>query len=96
MRIGGILTAMVTPFDERGGLAEEGAATLVRHVVAHGSDGVVLAGTTGEASTLDDDEKLRLWEIGVAECGETATIVAGTGSNDTAHTIRLTERDGML
>jgi 4-hydroxy-tetrahydrodipicolinate synthase len=92
VRIGGILTAMVTPFDERGVLAEEGAATLVRHVVAHGSDGVVLAGTTGEASTLDDDEKLRLWEIGVAECGETATIVAGTGSNDTAHTIRLTER----
>ena len=92
MRIGGILTAMVTPFDERGALAEDGAATLMRHLVAHGSDGLVLAGTTGEASTLDDDEKLLLWEIGVAECGETATIVAGTGSNDTAHTVRLTER----
>ena len=92
MRIGGNLTAMVTPFDERGALAEDGAATLMRHLVAHGSDGLVLAGTTGEASTLDDDEKLLLWEIGVAECGETATIVAGTGSNDTAHTVRLTER----
>src|ERR687893_521382 len=83
---------MVTPFDERGALAEDGAATLMRHLVADGSDGLVLAGTTGEASTLDDDEKLLLWEIGVAECGETATIVAGTGSNDTAHTVRLTER----
>ena len=91
MRIGGILTAMVTPFDERGALAEEVAATLMRHLVAHGSHGVVLAGTTGEASTLDDDEKLRLWEIGVAECGE-ALVIAGTGTNDTAHSVELTER----
>ncbi len=83
---------MVTPFDESGALAEDEAARLMRHLVAHGSDGLVLAGTTGEASTLDDDEKLRLWQIGVSECGDGATIIAGTGSNDTAHTVGLTER----
>ena len=90
MPIGGVITAMVTPFDEQGRLAEEEAASLMRHLLAHGSDGLVLAGTTGEASTLDDAEKLQLWGIAVAEC-EGATIIAGTGSNDTAHTVRLTE-----
>jgi 4-hydroxy-tetrahydrodipicolinate synthase len=92
VRIGGVITAMVTPFDESGALAEDEAARLMRHLVAHGSDGLVLAGTTGEASTLDDDEKLRLWQTGVSECGDDGTIIAGTGSNDTAHTVRLTER----
>src|SRR5215212_2742502 len=91
MPLAGVITAMVTPFDDRGRLAEEESASLMRHLLAHGSDGLVLAGTTGEASTLDDEEKLRLWEIAVAECGADATIIAGTGSNDTAHTVRLTE-----
>jgi 4-hydroxy-tetrahydrodipicolinate synthase len=91
VRVGGVITAMVTPFDERGALADDEAASLMRHLVAHGSDGLVLAGTTGEASTLDDEEKLRLWRIGVSECGDDAMVIAGTGSNDTAHTVRLTE-----
>src|SRR5215210_843523 len=82
---------MVTPFDEQGRLAEEEAAKLMRHLLNHGSDGLVLAGTTGEASTLDDEEKLRLWQVGVAECGDDAPMIAGTGSNDTAHTVRLTQ-----
>ena len=89
--IGGVITAMVTPFDEAGRLSDEASARLVRHLLASGSDGLVLAGTTGEASTLDDEEKLRLWAIGAAEGGE-GTIVANTGSNDTAHSVELTER----
>ncbi|MFL5828014.1 MAG: 4-hydroxy-tetrahydrodipicolinate synthase [Thermoleophilaceae bacterium] len=101
MTFGGVLTAMVTPFDDRGRLAEDAAARLVRHLLDHGSDGLVVAGTTGEGPTLTDEEKLALWEICVAEAGG-APVIAGTGSNDTAHTVELTERatdigaDGML
>jgi 4-hydroxy-tetrahydrodipicolinate synthase len=90
-RIGGILTAMVTPFDENGGLAEERAAQLMRHLLDHGSDGLVLAGTTGEGATLTDEEKIRLWEIGV-EVGGDAAVIAGSGTNDTRHSVELTER----
>lgn len=88
--LGAILTAMVTPFDDGGAVDEGVARDLMRHLVDHGSDGVVLAGTTGESATLDDDEKLRLFEAGVDELGGRATVVAGTGSNDTAHSVRLT------
>jgi 4-hydroxy-tetrahydrodipicolinate synthase len=91
MRIGGILTAMVTPFDRDGGLDEEGAVRLMHYLLANGSDGLVLAGSTGEGSTLTDEEKRRLWELGVAECGE-ATVIAGTGTYDTRHSVELTER----
>jgi 4-hydroxy-tetrahydrodipicolinate synthase len=91
MTIGGVLTAMVTPFDADGALNEDAAAALMRHLLDNGSDGLVLAGTTGESPTLTDDEMARLWEIGVAECGD-ALVVAGTGSNDTSHAIELTER----
>jgi len=91
----GILTAMVTPFDADGGLAEEPTARLVRHLLAYGSDGIVLTGTTGEASTLSDDEKARVWDIGVevsrAERPD-APVIAGTGSNDTRHAVELTAR----
>jgi len=88
---GGVITAMVTPFREDGELAEDAAAGLIAHLLANGSDGFVLAGTTGESATLSDDEKVRLWEIGVAEAGA-APVIAGTGSNDTRHTVELTER----
>ncbi|MDP8943118.1 MAG: 4-hydroxy-tetrahydrodipicolinate synthase [Actinomycetota bacterium] len=91
MAIGGVITAMVTPFDEAGRLSEEGSVRLMRHLLGSGSDGLVLAGTTGEGSTLDDEEKLRLWELGVVEAGD-GLIVANTGSNDTAHSVHLTER----
>ena len=91
MALGGILTAMVTPFDPDGRLAEEATVGLMRHLLANGSDGLVLAGTTGESPTLSDDEKRRLWELGVQECGGDGLIVAGTGSNDTRHSIELTE-----
>src|SRR5215207_5455590 len=91
MSFGGILTAMVTPFRADGGLAEEESAQLMRHLLEHGSDGLVLAGTTGEGPTMSDDEKVALWEIGVAESGG-APVIAGTGSNDTRHTVELTQR----
>ena len=91
MSLGGILTAMVTPFDERGRVSEERAAALIHHLLDHGSDGLVLAGTTGEGSTLSDEEKLALWTLAVAESGG-APVIAGTGSNDTAHSVHLTER----
>jgi len=90
MTIGGVLTAMVTPFDGDGGLNEEAAAGLMHHLLANGSDGLVITGTTGESPTLTDDEMLQLWKLGVAECGD-ALVVAGTGSNDTRHSMELTE-----
>ncbi len=91
MTFGGILTAMVTPFDANGGLDEDACARLIHHLLANGSDGLVLAGSTGEGSTLTDDEKVRLWEIGVAEAGG-APVIAGTGTNDTAHSVEMTKR----
>ena len=93
--LSGILTAMVTPFDADGGLAEEPAARLMRHLLENGSDGLVLTGTTGEASTLTDDEMALTWEIGVEvtrRWGPAAPVIAGTGSNDTRHAVELTER----
>ena len=92
MPIGGVLTAMVTPFDTDGQLDEAAAVRLMRHLLDHGSDGLVLAGTTGEGSTLTDEEKIRLWELAVAEVGDETYLIAGTGSNDTAHSVHLTER----
>jgi 4-hydroxy-tetrahydrodipicolinate synthase len=89
--VGGIITAMVTPFDANGDLDEGAAARLMRHLLDNGSDGLVLAGTTGESPTLSDEEKVRLWELGVAECGD-AAVIAGTGTNDTRHSVELTER----
>jgi 4-hydroxy-tetrahydrodipicolinate synthase len=91
MALGGILTAMVTPFDEDGRVDEDAAVRLIHHLLENGSDGLVVAGTTGEGATLSDDEKLRLWELAVAESDD-ATVIAGTGSNDTAHSVHLTER----
>jgi len=87
----GILTAMVTPFDAEGRVDEAAGARLMGHLLENGSDGLVVAGTTGESPTLSDDEKCALWELAVAECGD-APVIAGTGSNDTAHSIELTAR----
>jgi 4-hydroxy-tetrahydrodipicolinate synthase len=99
--IGGILTAMVTPFDRDGALDEDASVRLMHHLLENGSDGLVLAGSTGEGATMTDEEKARLWELGVAECGD-AAVIAGTGTCDTHHSIELTRRadaigvDGML
>ncbi|HEU0024724.1 MAG TPA: 4-hydroxy-tetrahydrodipicolinate synthase [Thermoleophilaceae bacterium] len=91
MQLGGILTAMVTPFDRHGALDEDATARLIRHLLENGSDGLVVAGSTGEAATLTDDEKARLWELAVTESGA-APIIAGTGTYDTRHSVELTER----
>jgi 4-hydroxy-tetrahydrodipicolinate synthase len=88
--LGRILTAMVTPFAADGSLDVEASRALARHLVAQGSEGLVLAGTTGEGSTLDDPEKLALFEAVLEEVGGDAHIVANTGSNDTGHSVALT------
>jgi 4-hydroxy-tetrahydrodipicolinate synthase len=92
MDLGTILTAMVTPFDADGNVDEEAAVALMHHLVEHGSDGLVICGTTGEASTLNDDEHLGFIRLAVEEMKGQCTIVAGVGSNDTRHAIHLTER----
>ena len=89
-RFGAVVTAMVTPFGEDGSLDLDAAASLARWLADHGSDGLVVAGTTGEGPVLSDEEKLDLWRA-VAEA-VTVPVVAGTGSNDTAHSVELTRR----
>jgi 4-hydroxy-tetrahydrodipicolinate synthase len=90
--LGAILTAIVTPFDDRLQVDEEAFVALHRHVCEHGSHGVVACGTTGEASTLTDEEHLRVVELACAERPPGTTVIAGAGSNDTAHAIHMTER----
>jgi 4-hydroxy-tetrahydrodipicolinate synthase len=88
----GIITAAITPFADDGSVDEDAFVAVCSHLLENGSDGVVVAGTTGEGTTLTDEEKVRLFELAVSEFGDRGTIVAGTGSNDTAHTVHLTER----
>src|SRR5437588_12853425 len=83
---------MVTPFDARERVDEEAAVALMHHLVEHGSDGVVVCGSTGEAATLSDEGHLRLVGLAVRELGGRASVVAGAGSNDTRHAVHLTER----
>jgi 4-hydroxy-tetrahydrodipicolinate synthase len=90
--LGSILTAMVTPFDANLSVDEEASVVLMNHLVAHGSDGLVICGTTGEASTLTDEEHLGMIELAVSEMGGRCTIIAAVGSNDTRHAVHLTER----
>ncbi len=87
----GLLTAMVTPFTADGALHEDAAVALGRHLLDHGSDGLVVCGTTGESATLTDDEQRRLIATMAGELGDRAPIVAGAGSNDTRHAVHLTE-----
>jgi 4-hydroxy-tetrahydrodipicolinate synthase len=94
--LGAILTAIVTPFDERGRVNEDAFVALMRHLAENGSDGFVVAATTGEAATLTDEEQLSLIELAVAERPPGKTIVAGAGTNDTRHAVELTERASAL
>src|SRR5579871_6174228 len=86
-RFGSLVTAMVTPFDECGALDLEAARALVRHLEERGTQGLVVAGSTGEGSVLSDEEKLALFAA-VKEAA-TVPVVAGVGSNDTAHSVEL-------
>jgi 4-hydroxy-tetrahydrodipicolinate synthase len=93
---GRICTAMATPFDEDGSLALDAARVLARHLVEHGSEGLVLAGTTGEGPTLTDGEKLALLEAVLDEVGSEARVIANTGTYDTAHSVHLTREARAL
>jgi 4-hydroxy-tetrahydrodipicolinate synthase len=92
MNLGTILTAMVTPFDADGRVDDDSFVAMMRHLAENGSDGLVVAGTTGEASTMTEDEQLGLIGLAVAERPAGTTIVAGTGTNDTRQAVHLTER----
>jgi 4-hydroxy-tetrahydrodipicolinate synthase len=91
-QLGSILTAIVTPFDDHDGVDEAAFVALMAHLADNGSEGFVVCGTTGEASTLTDDEHLRVVELAVNERPEGTTVTAGAGSNDTRHAVHMTER----
>ncbi len=89
--IRGVITAMATPFTPEGKVDEAAARKLAVHLVEHGSHGVVVAGSSGEAATLDDAEHIALLAAIVDEVGERAGVYCGTGTNDTRHSIELTK-----
>jgi 4-hydroxy-tetrahydrodipicolinate synthase len=94
--LGEVLTAIVTPFREDGEVDLERFRELCLHLVGNGSDGLVVTGTTGESPTLSDDERFQLWETAVDAVGGRATVIAGTGTYSTAHSVHLTERAHKL
>jgi 4-hydroxy-tetrahydrodipicolinate synthase len=94
--LGEVLTAIVTPFNPDGSVNLDKFRELANHLIDHGSDGIVVAGTTGESPTLSDDEKLELFAAAVDAVGSRATVVAGTGTYDTRHSAHLTERANEL
>jgi 4-hydroxy-tetrahydrodipicolinate synthase len=100
--LGAVLTAIVTPFREDGAIDFSRFRELAQHLVDNGSDGLVVCGTTGESPTLSDDERLELFAAAIDAVGDRATVVAGTGTYATAHSVHLTERahelgaDGFL
>ncbi|MFW0111651.1 4-hydroxy-tetrahydrodipicolinate synthase [Rothia sp. CCM 9416] len=99
---GRLLTAMVTPFTANGEIDEPATAGLAQNLVDRGHDGLIVCGTTGEYSTMTDEENERVFRIAKEAVGDRAKIVAGVGSNDTAHTLHLASRaeavgvDGLL
>ncbi len=90
--LGEILTAIVTPFKADGSVDYPAFRALAAHLVANGSDGLVVTGTTGESPTLSDDERFQLYEAALDEVGDRATVVAGTGTYATDHSVHLTAR----
>jgi len=101
-KVGALLTAMLTPFDENGAVDLHQAARLARYLVDEGNEGLVVCGTTGESPALDDGEKLALFRAVKEAVGERAAVIAGTGGNNTRHSVVLTQRaealgvDGIL
>ena len=99
---GRVLTAMVTPMSPGGEVDEKGADALVDHLLALGHDGIVVNGTTGESATLSDDESIGMVQRVKERAGDRARVVAGVGSNDTAHSVEMARRarevgaDGLL
>ena len=95
-RFGEVITAMVTPFAADGSFDADAARRLTSYLIEHGSEGLVVAGTTGESPTLSHDEKITLFEEVVEESGGRAKVIAGTGSPNTAETIELTKEAAGL
>ena len=93
---GRVLTAMVTPFHEDFSVNYHAAGELAKYLVAHGNDGLVVAGSTGESATMSNEEKLRLFSAVLEAVGDRATVIAGTGSNDTRASIQLTKEAQQL
>jgi 4-hydroxy-tetrahydrodipicolinate synthase len=91
-QLGSLMTAMLTPFDASGAVDLREAARVATWLVENGNDGIVVCGTTGESPALDDDEKLALFRAVKAAVGDTAAVVAGTGGNNTHHSVELSKR----
>ena len=89
-RFGSVMTAMVTPFDDNGRVDLEGTAALASWLVEQGNDALVITGTTGEASTLTDDEQTEVWRA--ARAAIDVPLIAGSGTNDTRHAAELTAK----
>jgi len=89
-RFGSLITAMITPFDDDGRVDLEGAAALAEWLVAQGNDGLVVTGSTGEASMLSDDEQIEVWQV--VRAAVDVPLIAGSGTNDTRHACELTSR----
>ena len=94
--LGEVLTAVVTPFREDDSVDLDAFRSLCEFLLENGSDGVVVTGSTGESPTLTDDERMALYEAAVDTVGDRGTVVAGTGTYSTAHSIHLTERAHAL
>src|SRR5579862_5445261 len=94
--LGSVLTAMVTPFRADGSVDVDSFRDLATFLVDNGSDGIVVSGTTGESPTLSDKEKLLLFAAAVETVGERASVIAGTGTYDTAHSVHLTQQAASL
>ena len=90
--LGEVLTAIATPFKRDGAVDLQAFRTLASHLVDKGSDGLVVTGTTGESPTLSDDERFALYDAALEEVGDRATVVAGTGTYSTEHSVHLTAR----
>src|SRR4051794_40526642 len=93
---GEIFTAIVTPFHEDGSVDYDAFRKLAQHLVANGSDGLVVTGTTGEGPTLSDQERMELYSAALEAVGDHATVVAGTGTYATEHSVHLTEEATKL
>ena len=100
--LGEVLTAIVTPFDADGAVDYDRFRELAQHLIDHGSDGLVVAATTGESPTVTDDERLELIRVAVETLEDRGTVIAGTGTYSTAHSVHLTREahelgaDGFL
>ncbi|KAB2333112.1 4-hydroxy-tetrahydrodipicolinate synthase [Cytobacillus depressus] len=92
MNFGQVLTAMVTPFDHNGEVDFEATRNLIEHLIGNGSDGLVVAGTTGESPTLTEEEKVALFKFVVETVAGRVPVIAGTGSNNTRASISLTRK----